>query len=198
MERARVTELHYITSFENLRSIMDLGLLSRNGAKDIPHTSIANESVQANREKRVPGGMWLHDYVNVYFDARNAMMYCRQHLYQTLAVVRINPAVLDFPGALVTDRNAATSGVLFYDSPNGLDHLDEERVYTDDWRCPGDPWKEQLQKQQRQAEVLVPHKIESEYLRGCYVFADHVVEPCIRSAGVIGFSVEVNKHVFFR
>jgi hypothetical protein len=41
-----------------------------------------------------------------YFDARNAMMYCRRHLRETLAVVRVNPAVLDKPGAIITDLMA--------------------------------------------------------------------------------------------
>jgi hypothetical protein len=196
VERARVHELHYITPIANLRSIMTHGLLSHNQAAKIPHESVANESVQDNREKPVPGGLSLHDYVNVYFDARNAMMYCRLHLRETLGVVRVSPAVLDIPGAVITDVNAAVSGVAFYDSPGGLVQLDEERVYTDDWRDPN-PWIQLKQKQQRQAEVLVPHNVGSEHLLGCYVCADHVVQPCATAAGVIGLSVEVNKHVFF-
>lgn len=185
-----------MTPIAKLRSIMTHGLLSHNQARKIPHESVAEESVQANREKRVPGGLWLHDYVNIYFDARNAMMYCRLPLRETLAVVRVNPAVLDVPGVVITDLNAATSGVAFYESPTGLVNLDEERVYTDDWRDP-DPWIQLKQKQQRQAEVLVPHNVGSDYLGGCYVCADHVVQPCASAAGVIGLSVEVNKHVFF-
>jgi hypothetical protein len=139
VERHRVDELHYITPIANLRSIMTHGLMSHNQAAKIPHESVAEESVQANREKRVPGGLWLHDYVNIYFDARNAMMYCRLHLRETLAVVRVNPAVLDVRGAVITDLNAATSGVAFYESPWGLANLNEARVYTDDWRDPN-PW----------------------------------------------------------
>ncbi len=92
------------------------------------------------------------------------MMYCRLHLRETLAVVRVNPAVLDLLGAVITDLNAATSGAAFYESPGGLAQLDEERVYTDDWRDPN-PWIQVRQKQQRQAEVLVPHNVGSDYLR---------------------------------
>ncbi|WP_157900902.1 DUF4433 domain-containing protein [Mycobacterium terramassiliense] len=186
--------MHYITSIANLRSIADLGILSHNLAEEIQHESIANESVQENRvDKRVPNGMLLHDYVNLYFDARNAMMYCRLHLRTAIAVVSVNPVVLDTPGTVITDLNAATSGVGFFESPGGLANLDEERVYTDDWRDP-DPWVQLKQKQQRQAEVLVPHTVERQHLFGCYVCEPQVVQRCATS----GLRVKVNKHVFFQ
>ena len=78
MDRGRVTELHYITPIANLASIMACGLLSHRAAENVPHESIALESAQDKRAgKGIPGGLALHEYVNLFFDARNAMMYRR-------------------------------------------------------------------------------------------------------------------------
>ena len=53
-----------------------MGLLSHQGASAFPHYSVASEEVQERcRLKRLPNGERLHNYVNLYFDARNPMMY---------------------------------------------------------------------------------------------------------------------------
>jgi hypothetical protein len=128
MLRSRVTELHYITPVANLGSIVAYGVLSHNRAAQLPHTSVASEEVQALRaHRRVPRGWPLHDYANLYFDARNAMMYKRKDDTVPLAVVRLHPNVLDLPGSVITDGNAASNNTIFLPSPGGLKRLDEEK-----------------------------------------------------------------------
>lgn len=56
MDRAVVTELHYLTPIANLAPIATHGLLSHARAAAVPHTSVALESVQDQRTgKQVPG-----------------------------------------------------------------------------------------------------------------------------------------------
>jgi len=55
----------------------------------------------------------LHDYANVYFDAHNPMLSKCRNRNDEICVLRLNPNVLDFPGVIVTDRNAATDLVRF-------------------------------------------------------------------------------------
>lgn len=72
MQREVVTELHYITHIDNLISIAQLGILSYHDARKLQPTSIAATEIQDLRTgKKVPGGLALHDYVNLYFHARN-------------------------------------------------------------------------------------------------------------------------------
>ena len=79
MERAAVLELHYMTPIENLASVAMHGILSHARAVAVQHASVALQAVQDQRAgKRVPGGRPLHEYVNLYFDARNAMMWMRR------------------------------------------------------------------------------------------------------------------------
>jgi ssDNA thymidine ADP-ribosyltransferase, DarT len=117
VDRGLVQELHFITPFENVPSILERGILCKNRARKLNPTpsSIADEEVQARRtEVRLPPhGRSLHSYVNLYFDARNAMMSRLRHLNDKLAVLRVEPTVIDREGVIVSDRNAAAGTATF-------------------------------------------------------------------------------------
>ena len=74
----RVTELHCIMPIDNINSVMTHGILSHERAAKLPHRSVALQPVQDRRDqKQVPGGLKLHQYANLYFHARNPMLYKR-------------------------------------------------------------------------------------------------------------------------
>ena len=80
-----VKELNYITPIENLPSIFERGILSHKLAKRIPHHSVAMEAIQdKGKVKVVQRGRPLHDYANLYFDARNPMLYKRLGQHRTV------------------------------------------------------------------------------------------------------------------
>src|ERR1035438_6980712 len=104
MDRGEVKELHFITSIENLDSIVTRGILCHNRAARLTHTSVASEPVQGiRRGKSVPNGSSLHSYANLYFHARNPMMFCLQDL-PDLIVIRISSDVLDIPDTVEIGR----------------------------------------------------------------------------------------------
>lgn len=196
MKISRVTELHYITPIiKNLSSILELGILSNRAVARIPHFSVASEEVQGRRDgKRIPGGLALHDYVNLYFDARNPMMYLRKGQRENLTVLRVKPDVLDIPGTVIADGNAASNSTLFRPSPEGLADLDEDRVYAEYW-TDSNQWVYYEKKRQRCAEVLVPHAVPPEFVFGCYVCSNGALTVC--RAEVNSLDVVVNSNVFF-
>jgi hypothetical protein len=55
MQRDEVTELHFITSIENLGSILEWGILSHDRAARINHKSVALEDVQDRTGIAQPG-----------------------------------------------------------------------------------------------------------------------------------------------
>src|SRR5579859_4739488 len=122
MERNEVRELHFITSIANLDSILRRGILSHDRAARIPHDSCADEGIQDRRRgKRVPNGARLHSYANLYFHARNPMMFTlMRNGHADLVVVRVSETVLDIPDVVLADGNAASDGTRFYPSPEGL------------------------------------------------------------------------------
>lgn len=186
--------MHYIAPIASLPSICQHGLLCHEDAEGVTHDSVANASVQDLRAgKSVPQGLPLHQYANLYFDARNPMMSALRHLIPDLVVVRVDPAVLDLPGTVVTDGNAATHDTRFYPSPDGLEELDEEYVYAEWWTDP-DLFRYWEKKRRRCAEVLVPSRVDSGYLLGCYVYNREKVTECAASGSEL--PAEVNRHVF--
>ena len=74
----------------------------------IRHVSVASQDVQARRiNKMIPGGRKLHDYVNIYLNARNPMLYVLLDQQRKLCILRIEKRVLQLRNAIVSDRNAA-------------------------------------------------------------------------------------------
>jgi len=202
VDRAHVAELYYIVDVRNLPSIAKRGLLCHTAAVKVAHVSVANEDVQARRARlTVPRGLSLHEYVNLYFNPRNAMLYTlvRNAPPQGLCVLGLNPApqgktpILDMPGVVITSQNAA-SGPRWLPSPTGLTLLDEALVYTRDWNHP-DPAEKERRSQIAQAEVLVPHAIEFGYVSRVYVTCTDT-ERDIKRTGVL-ISTQVRPDMFF-
>ena len=127
MKRSDLTELHYITPIANVPSILIHGILSKNRAKKLKPASVAMEEIQRIREnKAVPGGRALHDYANLYFCARNPMMYKRAALHAELCVLQLSTDVLDLPNVVIADGNLASGYTAFRPSPSGLATIDHE------------------------------------------------------------------------
>jgi hypothetical protein len=178
MDRDEVREFHFITPISNLGSILMHGILSHERSAKLEHLSVALTTVQGRRHsKSVPGGLNLHSYANLYFDARNPMMYYLKDRTD-LIVVRVSPDVLDIPDAVVSDGNAAAEGTRFYPSHEGLYNLDSERVFALYWTDP-DYWLMKEKKRARCAEILVPNLIPSTYIQGCYVDTEEKSRECL-------------------
>lgn len=194
-------ELHYIVPIVNMPSILTYGILSHNKAKKIEHESCASQDIQ-DRRKRVivPGGRPLHDYVNLYFNARNPMMYSIKESHNTLTVLSISPDIIDLPGIIVTDRNASRDFALFKPASDGLDMIDPELIFAERWTHPNDPIKYDEHQGIMCAEVLVPKKIEVDYIVKAYVSCDQSHETMVSILGTAGKNLEIfiNGHLFFQ
>jgi ssDNA thymidine ADP-ribosyltransferase, DarT len=172
LDRSDVSELHCIMPIANMASVMELGVLSHNRAENLPHESAAMQEIQDRRAHvTVPGGLRLHDYANLYFHARNPMMRKRQAQHESLCVISVSHRVLDLDGTVVSDKNAAADFVRFAPSPAGLVIVDKELTYAVWWTDP-DYYEQIRRKQAKQAEVLVPHVVAPEFIRGAYVSCD--------------------------
>lgn len=121
MNRSDITELHYIAPIENVASIMESGILSNRRAARLTHRSVAMQEIQERRQdKRIPNARSLHEYVNMYFDAHNPMLSkCRSH-NDNICMLKVAHTVIDRPGVIVTDMNAAKDYVRFYPVTDGL------------------------------------------------------------------------------
>ena len=116
----------------------------------------------------IPGGRKLHDYVNIYLNARNPMLYVLLDQQRELCILRIDKRVLQLRNAIVSDRNAARDWAKFEPAPDGLEMIDKEEVFALSWNH-ADPFEKDRLKGVMCAEVLVPDKVESSYIIGAYV-----------------------------
>ena len=170
MNRSDIAELHFIAPIVNVPSIMQRGILSNKLADQISHHSLAMSEIQERRKnKQIPGARKLHEYANLYFDAHNPMLSKRRAYNNDVCVLRVDAKVLDLPGVIIADRNAASGAVSFWPVAGGLRAIDRDRVFAQYWTHPQDPFDEWNHKSEKCAEVLVPDCVKPCYLVGAYV-----------------------------
>jgi len=153
----------------NLPLVVAHGILSYEGAARLQHASVAMRPVQDRRDqRRVPQGLRLHQYANLYFHARNPMLYKRLGEAGSLCVLRVSLDALAIPGAVITDSNAASDYARFlHPSQWALVNFDD--VLAENWTHPDNPRRYFQHKSRKCAEVLVPHRIPPELLVGARV-----------------------------
>jgi hypothetical protein len=192
----RVTEFQCIMPLENIPSVLKLGILSNERAAKVPHYSVAMEIVQERRElKHVPGGLKLHQYANLYFHARNPMLFKRKDAATSLCILRISTDVIHLTGVVVTDRNASSDYVRFL-HPSQIGLLDFDAIFAMDWRHPNDQMAYYRHRSQKCAEVLVPHLVEPKHLTGAFAI-DEAINLKLKSLG-FDLPVEVDSEMFFQ
>lgn len=197
MKREELKELHYITSISNLGSIFENGILSNKLTEKMKHISVAMSEIQAKRAvKKIPNGLYLHQYVNLYFHSRNPMMSKRRNAHKELCVLQIGPGVLDLPDVVIADQNAASDYVQFSMSPAGLKNIDYSRVFATSWKHPNNQIDEWKHSSQKCAEVLVPNRVGPEYITGAYVSCSEVKEE-IEKLG-LPIVITIDSDLFFQ
>lgn len=192
----RLREFHSIMPIVNITSVLTVGILSNERASAIRHESVAMQEVQDRRDKKkVPGGLRLHQYANLYFHARNPMLYKRKGEAGSLCVLRISTEVRNERGVVFTDCNAASDYVRFlHPSQAGLLNLDA--IFARDWRHPDNEIAYIRHRSQKCAEVLVPHCVEPKYLIGAYV-VDAAGAAQLKALG-FDLPVSIDSAMFFR
>ncbi len=164
---AKRTGLYNIMPFCNIPSVLKVGILSNYLVEKLPHASVAMSVIQTRRDRvTVPNGMKLHQYANLYFDARNPMMYKRRH--EDICVLKVSPRILDLENVVIADRNASSDYVGFHEPLMILDRLDYPMIYAKSW-MDGNYYLQLKKKSVKCAEVLVPEKVPPQYIIGAAV-----------------------------
>lgn len=179
----------------NIPSVMEHGILSYERAAQLDHHSVAMPEIQDRRDrKQVPGGLRLHQYANLYFHARNPMMYKRRHEIHTLCVLRVSTEVIAEQGTVLADQNASSGYVRFL-HPSQWNFLRFDDIYAMDWRHP-DPIEGYRRKSRKCAEVLVPHRVNVARLLGAYVVDEETAGRLAATA--FALPVTINSELFFQ
>ncbi len=198
-KKAEINSLFYITHVENLPSIVKHGILSHSQveARKIPYTAIYDSGIVNNRkEKKTSAGRSLWDYANVYLQPRNPMMYRVVHekSRRNLAVIAVKADVLNSPGVLLTDGNAANGPTQDYSVPEGLKVIQSQWsvIQAEYWR-PDDGSKRKIM-----AECLVPDMIPAEHIYSIYVADQDTKKRADELIGPLRIPVFPEPHMFFQ
>jgi hypothetical protein len=194
LKKYNIKYIYHMTHKDNLESILEDGLLSHNNnfvSKRIDNTEVNNRRnfYEPIYNKNV------QDYVPFYFNPRNAMLYVKQNIQDDLIILAFDSKLLYTKESLFTDGNAAVNGTKFFNNINDLKKLNWECIKAKYWTSFEDG------KRIMMSEVLVPNKVDIEYLRKIYcnnyitrnyvndLLSDYMLEDDI--------DVEVNKEMFF-
>jgi hypothetical protein len=191
-----IAELHSIMPIQNIPSVLQYGILSNEQAAklSLPPISVAMEKIQEKRDSvQVPQGLKLHQYANLYFHARNPMLYTLKEKTKSLCILRVSKEVLKIKGVVLTDQNASSTYVRFL-GPEQISHIDFDMVLADDWTHPVYPIYLR-RKATKCAEVLVPTCVPAKLIFGAYV-ADESVKEAIKTHGIHD-NIVINPKMFF-
>ena len=203
MNKSDIKELYFITPIENISSIFEHGIMFHNKIKasKLSHKSVAHSEVQKRREdKAIPGGKRkLHDYVNLYFNPRNSMMYSRKNLHEELCVLAVHANVLAHQGIIIADGNASSNYTRFFDTADGVKSLDRDSVFTENWW--DSDYVETCRKRSAAcAEALVPDQLPPTSIIGIYVSCEgsHAKVKEITDGIYIDIPIIINGKMFFK
>ncbi len=153
--------------------------------------------MQAIQDKRAAksifGGRKLHHYANLYFHARNPMLFKRR--FEDVCVLRISVAVLKLQSAVITDQNAA-SKYCRPSTPSEWRNLDFDDIFAADWKHPDDQIREWQHTSRKCAEVLIPDLVQPSMLIGAYV-PDIAARVRLDAQG-FGLPISIHPNFFFR
>ena len=164
--------LYHMTHIDNLPGILRTGLRSHNAASN--KIDISNKDVNARRSKKdTIHHQSLHDYVPMYFNPRNAMLFQKQsELGRNLVVLEINKAVCLKNKTIFTDRNAATSQCKFLYCLSQLEAIDWNKINSKDWTEGGVTFVDL--KQSMMAECLVNSHVPTDFITKIHINENHL------------------------
>jgi len=193
--RSQVFWLYNIAPIANIARIASRGILCHDLVADIPHEDLSDVGVQDRRDGRWIDGKPLHSFANLYINPRNAMLF-RLHKRERrdVVVIQVSAEVLDEPGVVVCDGNAASSASKWWRAAEGLANVDLARVRSETWLDLAGAVDPEF-KRVTQAEVLVPGHVPPKYIEGFLAPSPDVVERAGRMVG--HWQGRVDRYTFF-
>lgn len=188
--------MNHITHLLNLKTILSNGLLSHNNP--YKKVDISNIEVNDRRNKFEPiYNRNLHDYVPLYFNPRNAMLFRNQKEHGVLIIVLgFKIDLLLYENIVFTNGNAAKEITKYSNNINYLATLDWNSIRSDRWCFDG--YVDYEIKSKMMTEVLVYEKVDINTLEVIYC-QHHIVKYIIEQNYNLGkIRVEVNQNMFFR
>jgi hypothetical protein len=192
LESEDINELFFMCHIDNLDGILANGLLSHKRAHKQEKTvkqDVSNNEVQQRRatryiervknkphgNNRLKSRLNLHRFAPLYLNPHNAMMnqIVRKHRGERLCIIRVFRDILDRGDVVLSSHNASVNATSFFEPGAFLleDNHVQPLVNPSLWNN-SNAFKMNSKEyyQRRQAEALVPHRIDPSYIGGIFVY----------------------------
>ena len=187
--------LFHMTHINNLKNILANGLYSHSQMTD--YFDISNQDVNIRRARQENfHKLKLHDYVPLYFNPRNAMLYQRQKDFSSeLVILEIDKKVILNDYTLFSKGNAARSDCKIEASLLKVKDFPWNNIYASTWSNNGEV--DEAQKSIMMSECLVRAHIPPEYILHVHCISDDVRQKVIRQIGSQFKSYKTSPELFF-
>lgn len=152
MDEFNIDYLYHLTHKDNLNNILQNGLESHNVARErhMIKVDIADNVVNDRKKrKELIYNRSLHDYVPLYFNPKNPMLYKRKKLQDDIVILSIDKNILKQKNVFFTDRNIVFKSTKIFKNLNDLYELEWKYINNEYWTEYED------RKRFKYAEVLV-------------------------------------------
>jgi hypothetical protein len=189
--------LFYTTHIDNLKSILEHGILSHT----IAHTrgyvkvDISNKTVneKRNRVEASLGGN-IHDFAPLYINPRNPMLFylCKNSEKENLVLLKINPHILLADNVAFSNGNAAVRTTQFYRNIDDFNKLNWTVIGQEYWTNHPDG------RRIRCSEVLVHEQIPVYYINEIIIYNDKPLDDILAwFPNHFGIKTFVNSDIYF-
>jgi len=160
LDQFKIKYLFHMTHIDNLESILSHGLYSHNN--QYQKIDISDNQVNARRQKAEPiYHKSIHAYVPFYFNPKNNMLSRRRNIQDSIVILVLNRELMLKPNSVFSDGNASSDATRFYSNFEDLDKINFTCVQTKGYY---NSFEDGGRK--RMAEVLVPHHVNAQYIKG--------------------------------
>lgn len=196
IEKMRIASLDHMTHIDNLGSIFKSGLLAHNNP--FKKIDISNREVNDRRNKKDPiYNKNIHDYVPLYFNPRNAMLYRNQIKFgDAIVILAFKKDTILLENSFFTNGNVASNHTLYSNDIRELEHeaWDWNRIWSRSWN--EQPDAEDI-KWSMMAEVLIYEKLETSQLQAIYCSSNNAKQHIEKHYHPSNIEISVNTQVFF-
>ena len=196
IERVGIATIDHMTHIDNLGSIFEYGLLAHNNP--YKKVDISNKEVNDRRNKEEPiYNRNVHDYVPLYFNPRNAMLYRNKMEFSDAIVILAfkNDTIL-LENSFFTNGNVASDHTLYSNDIRELEHeaWNWDRIWSRSWY--ERPDSEDI-KWSMMAEVLVYKELSINQLQEIYCSSEKAKEYIKENYNILNIEISVNSQLFF-
>lgn len=188
--------LFYMAHIDNLKSILEIGILSHNLAHSygIVNVDISNREINEKRKRIEPrNGYRIHDYAPLYITPKNPMHKSldQKHAIENIVFLKINPHILLTKNVLFSDGNAAEESTKFYNSITDFNKLNWECIQDTYWETYADG------KRVKCSEVLILKQIQNYYIDEIYAKSEETLLNILNLfPNHLGIKISTDKDIF--